>query len=104
MAEEVKVLFHLILINLNLNSHVWLVTTLLHSPDLGQGNGKCRGHEVGMSLCLKKQGQCSWGREGGRVAGDGAERSAGPGLVKIIIFPQRNSFMVKDIWRAPCLK
>ena len=65
MAEEVKVLFHLILINLNLNSHVWLVVTLLHSPDLGRGNGKCRGHEVGMSLCLKRQGQCSWGREGG---------------------------------------
>lgn len=55
---------------------------------------------MGMNLYLRKQGQCSWGREG--VAGDGAERSAGLDLVEIIILPQRNSFMVKEIWHMSC--
>lgn len=52
-----------------------------------------------MSLCVKKRGQCSWEREWGG-AGDGAESSAGMGLVEVI----SHSFVAKDIWRALCLK
>lgn len=40
-----------------------------------------------MSLCVKKHGRCSWER-GWAGAGDGAEGSAGLGLVEIITFPQ----------------
>ena len=40
-----------------------------------------------MSVCVKRRGQCSWERGWGG-AGDGAESSAGMGLVEVIMFPQ----------------